>query len=245
MDVLVFRGADGLDIEELSEVQCIAVIDVLRGSSTTVAALAAGAPLVIPVAKLEEALELARRLGAILAGERGGRKLPFCDLGNSPAEMLRAKPSRPVVLTTTNFTRYVELAKGGGRTVIAACFLNLSAAAEYLRRFERVALIACDEAGVPSPADRACAERLRAMLLEDAEAPSPEELVRLRKGRDAAELIELGASEDVELCLGRVDMFNLVPVLRPGDLGFRAELTSRQSRVLDRERTEAEGWIRS
>src|SRR5687768_15572560 len=65
------------------------VIDVLRATTTIVYALAAGCTAVRPCAEIEEAREVAgaMRMGrALLAGERGGVKVPGFDLGNSPRE---------------------------------------------------------------------------------------------------------------------------------------------------------------
>ena len=65
------------------------VLDIVRASTTIVAALAGGARAVRPVATPEEALAVGRRddLGpALIGGERGGSPPPGFDHGNSPAE---------------------------------------------------------------------------------------------------------------------------------------------------------------
>ena len=72
----------------------VAVIDVLRATSTAVAALAAGAAALRPCASPDEARALAERLRAagvpcLLCGEAGAVKVPGFDLGNSPREFLQ------------------------------------------------------------------------------------------------------------------------------------------------------------
>lgn len=116
----------------------VAVIDVLRATSTAVAALAAGAPAVYPCAGPEEARRLAARLRAagtpcLLCGESGALKLPGFDLGNSPREFTpEAVAGRAVVLATTNGTRAVRLLPSGVAGVALASLLNAEAAAAWL-----------------------------------------------------------------------------------------------------------------
>ena len=112
------------------------VIDILRMSTTIVAALAAGARAVVPVSSTEEALRLAQTLGTdetILAGERHCERIPGFALGNSPLEMTPdAVQGRTVILTTTNGT-VALLAVASGNPVYVASAVNLSAVAERAR----------------------------------------------------------------------------------------------------------------
>lgn len=65
------------------------VVDVLRSTSCITMAVKNGAERVIPAVDPGEAASIAGRLGirdCVLAGERGGIKLPDFNLGNSPAE---------------------------------------------------------------------------------------------------------------------------------------------------------------
>ncbi|MDO9027030.1 MAG: 2-phosphosulfolactate phosphatase, partial [bacterium] len=67
----------------------VVVIDVLRASTSMVAALEAGAKEIIPLASIEEATRLAETMGreiVVLCGERDGNKINGFDLGNSPLE---------------------------------------------------------------------------------------------------------------------------------------------------------------
>jgi 2-phosphosulfolactate phosphatase len=65
------------------------VVDVLRATTTVVAACVAGCARVIPVADIETARERAQQFPdgqVLLAGERGGEPIEGFDLGNSPLE---------------------------------------------------------------------------------------------------------------------------------------------------------------
>jgi len=67
----------------------IAVIDVLRASTSIITALSNGAEAVIPAASPEEAVGLREKFPAgrpLLCGEREGLIIRGFDLGNSPAE---------------------------------------------------------------------------------------------------------------------------------------------------------------
>ena len=76
----------------------VIVVDVLRSTSCITMAVKNGAERVIPAVDPGEAASIAGRLGirdCVLAGERGGIKLPDFNLGNSPRniprKMCRAK----------------------------------------------------------------------------------------------------------------------------------------------------------
>jgi hypothetical protein len=67
----------------------VIVVDVLRASSSIITAVMNGAQKIVPASDPGEAAALALRLGVrdcVLAGERGGLRLPDFSLGNSPAE---------------------------------------------------------------------------------------------------------------------------------------------------------------
>lgn len=140
---LLFTPADFsfLPKRELSDTTCV-VFDVLRATSSMVAALAHGAAAIIPVAEIAEALQLrSRRPDCLLAGERNGVKISATltgsidfDLGNSPREFTREKVSgRMIVMTTTNGTRALRSC-AHARTVLVGSFLNLAAVSMSLIR---------------------------------------------------------------------------------------------------------------
>ena len=122
------------------------VIDVLRATTTIIHALAAGCPSIRPIAEVEEARLMADGMRAgrvILAGERGGEKIPGFDRGNSPREF-NAENSNgcTLVLTTTNGTRAILRASEAERVLVAG-FVNFSAVCEQLLADARPIHIVC------------------------------------------------------------------------------------------------------
>jgi 2-phosphosulfolactate phosphatase len=106
-------------------------------------ALSAGATEVIPCLEVEEAEQLAAALPgtALLGGERGGRKIPGFDLGNSPTEYVPAVVGgKSVIFTTTNGTRALNRCRQANRVLIGA-FVNLSAVCRELADAERIAIV--------------------------------------------------------------------------------------------------------
>jgi 2-phosphosulfolactate phosphatase len=132
---------ESLRRRDLSETVCV-VFDVLRATSSMITALDNSAAGILPVADISEALRVRERQpDVLLAGERQGLRIqaeatgsvPF-DLGNSPREFTREKVSaRTIVMTTTNGTRALR-ACAPARRVVAACFLNLRAAATFIEK---------------------------------------------------------------------------------------------------------------
>jgi 2-phosphosulfolactate phosphatase len=139
----------------------VAMIDVLRASSSIAAALANGARTVLPFDSAEEAITRAKsfdRKEIVLAGER--RMLPIAgfDLGNSPLEYTsEVVEGRTILLTTTNGTAAVSSVQGA-RDIFVASYVNFTAVMSVLRTAvhggAEVVLL--------------CAGRERAFALEDA-----------------------------------------------------------------------------
>ena len=137
-----------LNQHDLRQTVCV-VFDVLRATSTMVAALDNGAVAIVPAADISEALELRRREpNVLLAGERNGLRIQAdltggigFDLGNSPREFTRATvEGRTIVMTTTNGTRALR-ACASAQTVLLGSFLNLRATTEFIRHQAPVHLL--------------------------------------------------------------------------------------------------------
>ena len=227
------QEADGAVLQDHTAI----VIDVLRASSTIVAALAAGAQAIYPVVSTEEAIKLATSLGredALLAGERRGLKVEGFDLGNSPREFTpEAVGGKRVVMSTTNGTRALVIAAGAERVLVAS-FLNLSAVAAACADAERLAVVCAGREGRFGIDDAVCAgmllgrlkERLGGALeVEDAGRAVvalaeafflDDALVDDALFEDAAAgraLAEIDMLDDVSWCV-RVDVEELVPELK-------------------------------
>jgi len=112
------------------------VIDVLRATTTIVAALANGAKAVIPAATSEEAVRLTANLeknGILLAGERRSLKIEGFQLGNSPREMAPAVVGgKTIFLATTNGTPAL-VSTQGAETVLVGAAVNFKALTERAR----------------------------------------------------------------------------------------------------------------
>jgi len=144
----------------------VAVIDVLRATTTIAAALHAGARTVIPFLTTEDAVRTARlfeRGEVKLAGERRMVAIPGFDLGNSPLEFTAAAVGgQTVLLTTTNGTRAL-IAAEDARAVYIASYGNFSLVLAQLlvalRAGHSVAIVCAASDGMPSLEDSACAGR--------------------------------------------------------------------------------------
>lgn len=120
----------------------IIVVDIFRAGTTICSALVSGVEKLIPVETVEEAQNYKTR-GYLVAGERGGNKLPFADYGNSPVETADANlKGKTLVLTSTNGTQAIHLSKNDGIVAIGA-FTNLSYIAEWVLTLKRSVLILC------------------------------------------------------------------------------------------------------
>lgn len=212
----------------------VAVIDVLRASTTIVTALANGARAVIPFESTDEVVRRSKdfeRRDVRLAGERRMHPMPGFDLGNSPAQFTReAVAGRTILFSTTNGTRAL-LATLGARDVVVATYANLTAALAFLRAAARggadVAIVCAGHERQFGLEDAACAGRLvRGLVRRRPETVVNDAgqacvLLDRRYGdrfdqlfQDAAHgraLAEAGFAADLELC-GRLDAYSIVPI---------------------------------
>ncbi len=222
VDVYTEVGAHGaLAARERGGV--VVLIDALRASAMIVTALAGGMRAVRPVARVDECV------GDVTAGERGGRKLPHCDHGNSPTELLaRAYRGRTLTLTTTNGIECLLAAAHPEGTLLVGTTLNAGAVA-------RAAVEEARAAGVPitllmagrnnqeAPEDALTAGLIFRSMgpgvhLHGPPLPQTSALQADFFASDSGRnLVSLGYSDDVTLC-SRVDLYEVVPVLEDGEL---------------------------
>ena len=145
----------------------VAVIDVLRASTTIATALANGARNVVPLESADEVITRAKqfeRSKVLMAGERKMHAIPGFDLGNSPRDFTRdAVEGKTVLLTTTNGTGAL-LGLQGARDVVIASYVNLEAVSTLLRTAARggtdVTIICAGRERQLALEDAACAGRL-------------------------------------------------------------------------------------
>jgi len=232
MKIDVYFTPLGLNAGDLTG-RGVVVIDVLRATSSIVAALSAGAKAVVPAATSEEAVRLTANLekdGIVLAGERRMVKIEGFGLGNSPREMTaEAVAGKTIVLATTNGTPALVAAQGGDPVLVAAA-VNFSAVAERARAVftERGDLViicagrerqfALEDAYTAGRLVKAVKKGARKVTLNDAAQVSLDLAGQQGGWEDAFEasdaarqLLEAGLGDDVTYC-ARPDRFSVVPV---------------------------------
>jgi 2-phosphosulfolactate phosphatase len=133
-----------LDLYEV-ENSIVVIIDVFRATSTIATALFNGATKVIPVAQVEECIQLGKTLNALTAGERDGKVIEGLQYGNSPAEYPASFiKDQTLVLTTTNGTKLLHMAlQKGASAIVTGSFPNLDAVVSYLAGQNKNVVLGC------------------------------------------------------------------------------------------------------
>ena len=130
----VLMTREELDPEKLAGATVV-VIDVFMATTTLLTILENGAEGVYPVASLEEAEEVARKLGAenlLRGGEQDAERIEGYDHGPYPREYPPEIVSgKEVVFVTTNGTRAIGAASGA-RELLIGSLRNAPAVARYL-----------------------------------------------------------------------------------------------------------------
>lgn len=207
----------------------VIIIDVLRSTSTIVAALAHGFLEVIPVETIGAAKSL-KGEGRVLAGERYCKKIPGFTISNSPLEAKGTFPgAKTLVLTTTNGTRAIHKSLKASDVYIAS-FLNATACASAAVSTKRDITLVC--AGTRNEfalEDGLCAGLLIHTILQfvpqcevsdlgvalsaaysSLQSDLTDTLMNTLTGR---RLTALGLSKDIEFC-AQVDRYPLVPLVK-------------------------------
>jgi len=233
MNIRFYATLEQAEKEALQNASVV-IIDVLRASSTIVAAIENGADKIIPIADVETASRLVRpteRDKKLLAGERKCCPVPGFDLSNSPEEFAPDRVrGKTIVFTTTNGTRAIAAAAKASRVLMCA-LTNVRAVAAALRDDGDVVILCCGAEGSVAAEDLFCGGVLLASLgeavapesltdaariariLADAFGHDPESFVR--SSDHGRKLIALGFERDVVFC-SRVGVSASVPVVREG-----------------------------
>ena len=144
------------------------IIDVFRAMTVEAYVIQNGAADLIPIGSIEEAYEYREKHpGALLMGERGGKKCEGFDFGNSPSQVKDFDfTGKTVVHTTSAGTQGIANAKGADE-ILTGAMVNAKAIAEYIKRSgaEDVSLVCMGLAGVKNTVeDRMCAEYIKALV---------------------------------------------------------------------------------
>lgn len=168
MDILTFftpaemAGLDG-------KANVVVVFDVLRGSTTIVAAFKAGAARIIPVVEIDEAIELAQKMSrddVLLCGERNGETIEGFDMGNSPLEYTPEKVAgKTLIYSSTNCSKAI-LASRNAKRILIGCFNNIQAIIESVGQTTTIHLLCAGKMGRFSFEDAVCAGMFIHIFLE-------------------------------------------------------------------------------
>jgi 2-phosphosulfolactate phosphatase len=230
--------------------RAVAVIDVLRASTSIAAALHHGARTVIPLESADEVITRSKQLDraeVILAGERRMLAIEGFDLGNSPLEFTKERvEGKTVLLTTTNGTAaFVGLS--GAREVVVAAYANFSVVTRALRQASKqgadVTIICAGRERLFSLEDAACAGRFVKALMVRRSTPAVlgdgalacllvdrrygENITRLfGDAEHGRALAEAGFGEDLAAC-GTIDAYPVVPVYQERQITAMAPVRGR------------------
>lgn len=205
----------------------VVVIDVLRATSSIVYGIDNGATAIIPVANVEDCLGYSDK-GFLLAAERDGQVVEGYDFGNSPFSYTTEKVGgRTVVLTTTNGTKALHLARKRAHQVVMGSFLNLQALCNWLKTQDKSVLLLCagwkDKFNLEDTlfAGAVVAELRKEFTHFDDSSVAAEDLYQLAKGdlrtylhksSHSHRLAELNIEEDVRFCL-QLNLCQAIPVM--------------------------------
>ena len=215
------------------EFEIVVVIDVLRATSAMCAAFDNGILSIIPVPTIEEALEYKKK-GYLVGAERKGQIVEGFDFGNSPFSYMKEEfRGKEVVLTTTNGTKSLEVAKDA-ETVVVGSFLNLTALSKWLSKQDKNILCLCsgwqDKFNLE---DTICAGAISDFLISTGNFISIEDssiaakylflsakdnyLGYLKSSSHRRRLKQLNLNEDIKYCL-TPDQTDVIPILVNGKL---------------------------
>jgi len=211
----------------------VVVIDVLRATSAICAAFDNGIKSVIPLDSIEEAEEY-RANGYPAGAERNGQIVEGFDFGNSPYSYMKEElKGKDVVLTTTNGTKTIHVAKDAKQVVIGS-INNLQALSEWLVKQNKNVLCLCsgwkDKFNLE---DTICAGAIAEHLLATGKFTSVEDssiaakylylsakdniFGYLKASSHRRRLKKLNLNKDIKYCL-TPNISNSIPVMHEGKL---------------------------
>lgn len=230
----VFFSAHELNSSDVAN-RVVAVIDVLRASTTIAVALANGARKIIPFDSTDEVVLHSKsyeRGEVRLAGERRMRPIPGFDFGNSPREFTAAATEgKTVLFSTTNGTAAL-VAVQGARDVVVGSYVNFSAVLTLLHTAVRggtdVAIVCAGRDRQFSLEDAACAGRFVRFLSRRPSQPvtlndAARAAMQLERGygdhldrlfEDSVHgqaLLEAGFGDDLPICAA-LDSYPVIPI---------------------------------
>ena len=210
------------------------VIDVLRATTSIIRAAQNGALKIIPTKEPGDAASVAMNIGArdcVLAGERGGIRLPGFDIGNSPLDFSpEAVSEKNVIFCTTNGTQAICGMSGAANLLIGA-MINRTAVARRAVELGQDIVIMCAGTDGRFSADDICAAGaiIDAIYSFVGRIPTDdcgivshllycdwlENRIDLDSTLHCSRLIRLGFGDDIKFCF-TPDVTDVVPFLKDG-----------------------------
>ena len=206
------------------------IIDVFRAFSMECYLYAAGAAEVRPTGTIEETFAWKEKdPGCLLAGERHGRRIEGCDLGNSPSSVDPGTVRGKRIIHTTSAGTQGIVNAVHAEEILTGSFVNAGAVAEYIRRRdpEKVSLVCMGREGIaPAEEDELCAVYLK-NLLTSGEMPGIDPALwnlRFGGGRHFFDpgLRDVFPEQDYWMCIAR-DRFGFVLRIGKDSEGFLSE----------------------
>ena len=211
---------------------CAVVIDVLRATTTIATALNNGANSIKAYSNLDLLKQESDQIAPddrLRLGERGGKQVDFCDLGNSPLACTSDVVSnKQLFMSTTNGTRALQRVKSAS-TVLTGAMINYSAVVDYLKanQPENVWFVGSGWEGDYSLEDTVCAGAIASDLVDltDAEVLGNDEVLAsialYQQWKDdlvklfclsahGQRLIRLNLDEDLKYC-AETNIMSVVP----------------------------------
>jgi 2-phosphosulfolactate phosphatase len=247
--LFIFAPKKRLDLEEKKHIEVcfspylyelhkndydiIVVIDVLRATSAICTAFDYGVKSIIPVDSIEIAREYQKN-GYLVGAERQGKIVEGFDFGNSPFSYMREEiKGQEIVLTTTNGTRAIHLAKDANQVVIGS-LLNLNVLCEWLEKQHKNTLCLCSGwQNKFNLEDTICAGAISEYLINTGKFISDEDssiaakylylsakdnyFGYLKSSSHRRRLRNLNLNEDIKYCL-TPNISKSIPILHEGKL---------------------------
>jgi 2-phosphosulfolactate phosphatase len=153
----------------------VVVIDVLRAFTTAAHAFDRGSEKILPVASVEEAFRLRKRIaGSLIMGEDGGIKPEGFDFGNSPGEISgKGLRGKTLIQRTSAGTQGILRAVHADH-LFAASFVVAQATALQIKKIDPgvVSFIVTGESmGRDGDEDRACGEYIQSLIIGEGHDP--------------------------------------------------------------------------
>ena len=212
----------------------VVVVDVLRATTTIVAALSSGAKEVLPQPSIEAARSVHQRIGenSVMGGERGGKIVDGFQHGNSPLEYTPdAIAGKSLILATTNGTVAMEACRSANRVLVGA-MVNVDAVAAAIFRDEKICVMCSGTDRIITSEDVCFAGLLLKRVIEKREQANLESIFIT----DAANIaLDHWTAVEREVVTGKplADFFrtarggiNLVRIGHDADVQFAANIDS-------------------